>query len=117
MVESKPTADISKPSPIQTGCPAETSEPTLPVTVCEARTADEVVMVVGTKLVNVVDEDVIVVGIDVTIVVEIREEEAEGAVLVVCEDDESPEDSPVLAPPEVEPGIGVLVVKNEEVRE
>lgn len=101
---------MSNPSPMQTGCPADAADPALPTLVCEARTAEEVVMVVGMKLVNVVDEDVTVEGIDVTIVVITNEEEAESPVLVAEEERDAPEDVPVVAAPEVESGIGELVV-------
>lgn len=69
-------------------------------------------MVIGKKLVNVVDEDVIVEGIDVTIVV-ITNEEAESPVLVADLEEERdvPEDIPVVAAPELELGIGELALE------
>lgn len=93
-------ADTSNPSPRQTGWPAKPMNPTFSTEVCEARTAAEVVIVVGMNVVNVVEGERTVEGIDVTRVVGMNEEDAPDCPILV------PEEREVATPdePGLEPG-------------
>ena len=113
-VDSKPTADTSKPSPMQTGSPAEPTAPTLSTAVCETSTFVEVVIVEVMKVVNVVVGDETTEGIVVTTVVDTKEEvKSESSVLLVIA-----EGAEVVATPdESESDVGILILEAEVVED
>lgn len=81
MVDRRPTADTSMPSPRHTGWLFTDNEPPSGEGVDEDMNPAEVVMVVANEVVNVDEPDVIVVGTELVIVVSRPEVEAEGALI------------------------------------
>lgn len=71
--EIKPTAEISNPSPIQTGWFPTDKDPESGKALCEGIKLSVVVIVVAREVVKVVEENVSVTGTEVTIVAVVRD--------------------------------------------
>ena len=85
IVDKRPTADTSMPSPAQTGWLFTDKAPDWGAGVDEGMSGEVVVMVVTREVVNVDEPDVIVVGTKVVMVVSTPEVEAEGALTATLE--------------------------------
>ena len=85
IVDKRPTADTSMPSPAQTGWLFTDKAPDWSAGVDEGMSGEVVVMVVTREVVNVDEPDVIVVGTKVVMVVSTPEVEAEGALTATLE--------------------------------